>query len=238
MSQPSTPDGTDPRIVSPSEDEQTVQIAFGQSTGRTYHTADCTVVERMHDPKEVAMSVAEWKGYSKCKRCDEREGGDGYEHPGKGSRDGPNASQLLIGIDSVGCIHVRACLLDGKTTVETGDIVDAGKSTVRRHAHGNCSCDHPGRTVEYDGTEWTPADEEGIPKHITGYAPVSSDVCELMRAALAREGVTADTLADVLGSSDDAVRRHARGNCDHTVRTPPVTFNDDTKAWERVEVNR
>lgn len=238
MSQPTKPDGTDPRIVAPTEDEQTVQIAFGRSTGQTYHTADCTVVERMDDPKEVGISVAEWKGYSKCKRCDECEGGEGYDHPGKGPRDGPNASQLLTGIDSVGCIQVRACLLDGRSQVETAEIVDAGKSTVGRHAHGKCSCEHDGRTVEHTDGEWSTAEEEGIPRHITGYAPVSPDVCELMRAALARDGVDAGTLADVLGSSDDAVRRHARGNCDHTVRTLPVRYDDDARDWKRVEANQ
>jgi len=78
----SDPDGTDPRILSPSGDEETVTIARGHSTGKTYHTTDCPVVKRMNKPNEVPKRVAEWKDYDKCKRCEEEEGGDGQPRPG------------------------------------------------------------------------------------------------------------------------------------------------------------
>lgn len=61
---------TDPRVLVPEEDEQEVIVkaAFGGS-GKAYHTAECVNVRRMRQTNMVKISVAEWKGYHECERC-------------------------------------------------------------------------------------------------------------------------------------------------------------------------
>lgn len=63
---------SDPRVLTPSEDEQEVIVksAFGGS-GKAYHTAECVNVRRMRQSRSVKISVAEWKGYDECERCQE-----------------------------------------------------------------------------------------------------------------------------------------------------------------------
>lgn len=237
MSQPSKPDGTDPRIVVPDEDEETVAIAYGYSTGKTYHTANCAVTDRMSDPNHVPVSVAKWKGYTKCKRCDEREGGEGYEHPGKGPQDGPNASQLLQGISPVACVQLRALLLDGASRQEAADTLGVGKSTVGRHALGKCNCGHDAHTLTHTSDGYVTTDEGGLRTYITGVTPITDTVCDMLRRAVVREGVTATHLADVFGVSNDAVTRHARGRCNHDSAITPATFDRTANEWVTQEAD-
>lgn len=233
MSHSSKPDGTDPRIVTPDADEETVTIAHGYSTGGVYHTSECPTIKRMDDPHEVAKSVAEWKDYTKCKRCKQVEGEDGYAHPGRGPT-GPSASHTLSGVSPVMCIQLRALLLDGASQSETAAIVGVGGSTVGRHARGECECDHNARQLTFDGETYHPVGE-GVPKHITGYAPIKPAICATVRRVLPREGVSAETVSDVLDVSHSAVRDHARGECAHDIDTPALTFDHPSGAWVPVE---
>ena len=232
MSQPAdAPDGSDPRILAPSDDEPDVKIAQGYSTGNVYHTSTCPTVKRMNQPHDVPISVAEWKGYSKCKRCDEQEGGDGYEHPGKGPRNGAQISQLLTGVDAITCLQIRALLLSGETQASTADILQIGKTTVGTHGRGECDCEHHGRQLTFDGDAYHPVKGEGVPRRITGYAPISERTCANIRSALVREGVSASLIATIFAVSEDTVRLHGRGECQHGHGTPAATFDAKTNEW-------
>jgi hypothetical protein len=222
-------------MLVPDEDEETVAIAYGYSTGKTYHTADCNVTQRMDDPNHVAKSVAEWKGYTKCKRCDEREGGNGYDHPGPSTSTGPTASQLLQGITPVGCVQLRTLLLDGASRSEAADRLDVGKSTVGRHALGKCNCGHDAHTLTHTSDGYVTSEEGGLETYLTGITVIDTDACNMLRRALVRDGVTATTLATLFGISDDAVRRHARGRCDHDTPVGPARFDKNRNEWLTVE---
>lgn len=225
----SDPDGTDPRILSPGDDETTVKIAHGHSTGKTYHTGDCAVVDRMDEANEVALSVAEWKGYTKCKRCDELEGGDGYPHPG--GPDGASLSHRLHGITRARCLQIRVRLLNGGTRRSVADAVGVGAASVGRHRAGECSCEHHGRTLDYDGDGYAPIEDEGVPRKVTGRAPIDPETCADIRDTLARDGVSAAGLATILGVSESAARHHGAGECTHQHDTPPLTYDVNAQRW-------
>ena len=232
MSQPAdAPDGNDPRIVTPSEDERKVITAHGYSTGKTYHTRECPTVKRMDDPTEVPISIARWKDYTKCKRCDEHARKQQHEHVRKGPRNGGTHAQLLSGVDAPACLQIRALLLSGETQQATADILGIGKATVGTHARGECGCEHHGRPLTYDGHEYLPVKGDGVPKHITGFAPIPEQTCEHIRRVIVREGVSAVRLATVLGVSDDSIRHHAHGECDHGDSAPAASFDADEQAW-------
>lgn len=230
----SEPDGTDPRILTPDDDEPEVKIANGYSTGKTYHTADCAVVKRMDAAQTVTQSVAEWKGYTKCKRCDEREGGEGYPHPG--GPNGATTAHRLNGVGRIRCLQLRARLVGGETHKAVADAYNIGSATVGRHARGECSCEHHGRTLTGDdGPGHTPVEDEGVPRRITGRAPIEDATCADIRRALAGEGLSASALATVLGVSEGAVRRHGAGECTHAHPTPPVAYDDTSQGWVQAD---
>ena len=228
----SPPDGTDPRILTPEEDEPEVTIAYGHSTGKTYHTTDCAVVQRMSAPQDVSRSVAEWKGYTKCKRCDEREGGDGYPHPG--GPEGASLSHRLHGITRARCLQIRVRLLNGGTRRSVADAVGVGSGSVGRHRTGECSCEHHGRTLDYDGDGYSPLEDEGVPRQVTGRAPIDPATCADIRDTLPRDGVSAAGLATILGVSESPVRRHGAGECTHQHDTPPVSYDASAQRWRVV----
>ena len=71
MSQPADgPDGSDPRVLAPSDDEERVIVkaSFG-GKGKAYHTTECLNVDAMRSTREVPLSVAEWKGCDECHAC-------------------------------------------------------------------------------------------------------------------------------------------------------------------------
>lgn len=229
----SEPDGSDPRILTPDDDDPEVKIAYGHSTGKTYHTTDCAVVKRMDAPQTVARGVAEWKGYSKCKRCDEREGGEGYPHPG--GPDGASPSHRLHGITRAQCLQIRVRLLTGGTRRSVADAVGVGTASVGRHRTGACSCAHYGRTLDYDDGSYVPIEDEGVPREVTGRAPIDAATCADIRDTLARDGVSAAGLATILGVSETPVRRHGSGDCTHQHDTPPVTYDASARRWRAVD---
>jgi len=227
----SDPDGTDPRILSPSDDEPTVTIAHGHSTGKTFHTTECPVVRRMNAPNEVAQSVAEWKGYTKCKRCDEREGGDGFPHPG--GPDGPGVCHHLQGVTRAECLQIRVRLLTGGSRRTVQEALDIGNATVGRHVSGDCSCQHHAHTLTYDtgAGEYRVADDRGVPTDAAGRVQIDAPTCAVVRSALPLAGVSTRTLGTVLGISAKSVRHHATGACDHTHDTTAVAWDADERAW-------
>lgn len=228
----SAPDGTDPRILSPDDDEPEVTIARGYSTEKTYHTTDCPIVRRINNPNDVPKSVAEWKGYTKCKRCEKVEGGEDYARPGRSYADGPLPRPHRI--SRTKCLKSRALLLQGGTRRGVAEQLDIGNGSVQRHRSGSCSCEHDAHTVEYDGDGYVRTDDGGIPTHVNGRTPIPPETCVALRDTLARGGVHAATLAHLFGVSEGAARRHAVGECTHDHDTPPVTFDADAQAWRRV----
>ena len=228
----SDPDGTDSRILSPDDNEPEVTVARGNSTGKTYHTTDCPIVRRINDPNHVPKSVAEWKGYTKCKRCDEVEGGEGYTRP-----DRSYADEVLPRphrISRIKCLKSRALLLQGGTRRGVAEQLDIGEGTVQRHRSGSCSCEHDAHAVEYDGGGYARTDDGGIPTRVNGRTPISVETCAALRDTLARGGVHAVTLAHLFGVSESATRRHVAGECNHDHDTAPVTFDAGAQAWRRV----
>lgn len=228
----SPPDGTDPRILSSSGDEPEVTTACGYSTGKTYHTADCPVAERMNAPNHVPKSVAEWKGYTKCKRCKVKEGEDDYSRPGR-SPDGSPARPHRI--SRARCLQIRVLLLMGAPRRQVADRLGLGRA-VGRHGAGECSCSHDASSLTYDHDAHTyrVADDGGLPTQLTGRTPVSAEACADFRDTLARDGASAAPLARLFDVSEDAVRRHGAGDCTHQHDTPPVSYDASAQRWRVV----
>jgi len=226
------PSGSDPRVLTPDADEPEVKIAHGYSTGHTYHTADCAIVARMDDPNAVPKSVAEWKGHDKCKRCDERECGEGYPHPGGPT--GASAGQRLHHVTRVRCLQIRCQLLRGGSTRGVADATGISKSTVNRHRDGACACEHYGRTLAFDGCDYYPVEDEGVPRTPTGRTSIDCDTCADIRGALSRDGVSANALAAVFGIGTSTLRAHATGDCSHDHGVTPVRYDHDDKCWRTI----
>jgi len=185
----------------------------------------------MDDPNHVPVSVAEWKGYTKCKRCDEREGGEGYDHPGRGTVSGVSIPQMMHGITPVRCLQIRALLLDGHSRNEAADVLDVSKRTAGRHGIGRCQCDHGAQAVTYTDAGYEPDGDGGLPTLLSGTTKVTAEVCDITRRVLIREDVRTAHLAALFDVSQDSVRRHASGKCTHTTVTRPATFDPSAGKW-------
>ena len=228
----SSPDGTDPRILTPDADEDEVKIARGYSTGKSYHTTDCATVEWMNSPNTVPESTAKWKGYTKCARCEEREGGDGYPH-GNGSRAAVEHATLLGMITPAVCVTMRALLVNGGSKREVADQIGVSHSTVRRHTN-ECGCDHDAASIEYSRVKgWHTLDDGVSPVGYadTPHASLSAGACTHLRRVLVESDVRTTTLSALYDIDDSTVQLHARGDCQHDAAAPPLSFDMTDREW-------
>lgn len=233
MSQPSKPDGSDPRVVTPDADEPQVTIAKGYSTGKVYHTSStCPTIKRMDAPQEVALSVAEWKDYDKCGRCDAQESADADSPTGDFDKI-PKYASLLGRVTPSVCVAIRAALVAGASKREAGERFGVSHSTVERHTDG-CGCDHDAPPVAYaPGLTWHPTDDASLPiPHPDGRRRVTPAACARIRQTLAKTAARSAALATLYGLDTTTVRLHATGECHHDHDAPTVAYDSHDTAWE------
>lgn len=237
----SAPDGTDPRILSPGDDDPDVTIASGHSTGKTYHTMDCPVVKRMKEPKTTSRAVAEWKGYSKCERCDELESGQESQTNADAPPQVPVCPACgtdLTGVklaahlpcDAVNgkmsadlCEQLRRDLLAADSLPAVVDKYPVEDGACRRHARGDCDCrgDVPPLTYDMSAKTWVSTDK-----------PTPTErKCRAARELLVANVAPYREVAARVGMHPDTTRKHVNGACECPTVTPPLAFDHDAERW-------
>lgn len=151
---PSPPDGSDPRVLTPSDDEPDVIVkANWRGNGSGYHTTRCRNVVQMDRTRTVKQSVAEWKGYHECHVCitegEYNDDPDELETRSTGEHVHPTPTREE-------CAAFRERMVDGETPAQVAADVSWGRTAVYTHARGDChhedAPDHP--PVVYDGARW------------------------------------------------------------------------------------
>lgn len=227
MSQPSQPDGSDPRILAPSDDEEQVIVksAWG-GNGKAYHTTECRNVEQMRSTREVAKSIAEWKGYHECEVCITE--GEYNDDPAPEEQQS-TGEQVHATPTTEECARFRRLILDGDSPADVAAQTDWGRTTVYRHANGNCKCTdvaHP--PVTYGWHFDSDADDSGVLG--SNNHRIASETCKAIRVRLV-DGQTRKEVADAVGIDKSNIHRHAHGDCDHVhSNTPPVSHG-----WHEVD---
>ena len=157
MSKPTPPDGSDPRVLSPSPDEPDVTIVQNdRSSSDAYHTYpdECDKINTETHTRSVKQSIAEWQGKHLCGRCAELE-----------ARPGPLAELTPADRGSKGVIAADACatlrehVAAGHDPVAVGDELGMTKSCVYRHLRGEVSHEVPHPPLAYTDGTWTVVEE-------------------------------------------------------------------------------
>mgnify|MGYP000034627651 CR=1 FL=1 len=202
MSNSSTPDGTDPRVLAPSDDEEQVIVkgAWGAS-GNAYHTCECRNVVQMRSTREVPVSVAEWKGYHECHACITE--GEYNDDPSREAQQSTN-DHVHPTPTAEECATFRRKILAGMSPADVAAESGWGRTTVYRHATGGCKC---------EGVDHAPVaygwhvDESGETGGSNARLQVSARECRTFREQLLKGE-----------SRGDVAERHATGACGGVVR--------------------
>jgi len=236
MSDAAPPDGSDPRVLTPGDDEPEVWVASGEtSNSKKYHTNRCATVERMTRPTKVPMSIAEWRDHTLCDRCRLIDTNEDYRRPGT------TDVQVDVGYHTVTplrCLILRALALEGYTQREAADEIGVvTKGTAGKHIAGSCQCSHYGHSVEYDDANTaSPAGDGGVPDALGGQVIIPPTTCARMRRIFNDAPVSPASVAALYGTCDTTVRRHAKNTdrCQHDLGDahPPVRYNRSKKTWE------
>lgn len=152
MSDAERPDGTDPRVLVPDDDEPLVTIVSNdKSSANAYHTHPkaCDKINRTSETREVKQSVAEWQGGTKCDRCAEIDAQPRAPPEITDPRDNPQTQ-----ISAALCSALRRAVRDGHTAGAVSDAADLSRSTTYPHIRGDCSHDVAIPPSKYTGTEW------------------------------------------------------------------------------------
>ena len=154
MSQTTPTNENDPRVLTPSDDEEQVIVkgAWGAS-GDAYHTTECRNVVAMRSVREVPLSVAEWKGYHECHVCitegEYNDDPDALDTRSTGEHVHPTPTY-----DE--CAAFRKRLVNGETPAQVAADVSWGRTAVYTHARGDCQhngpVEHP--PVVYEAGAW------------------------------------------------------------------------------------
>ena len=158
MSDAAPPDGTDPRVLVPDEDEPTVTIVGAErSSSSAYHTHPeaCDKINRSTVAREVPQSVAEWQGNDLCDRCAELDALPDAPLTLTNADVPDDAKQVPADV----CAALRRAVGRGYPAGDAGRVADVSRSTVYPHVRGECDHDVAEPTYEYDGTEWVVSDE-------------------------------------------------------------------------------
>lgn len=214
---PPRPDGTDPRVLTPSDDEPEVKIA--KRNTQAYHTADCRTIYRMRERgvgfKTVKLSVAEWRDLHECDIC-EREGA--YDPDATPDRSGHADPEDAPGVAAPTCAAWRTYLGSGLPALELIDIVPYSETEVRRHLKGECA--HEVSEPAY-AFGWHPAPDPPAERDARPQTSVTAATCYALRDRLL-DGERLTDAASALSMSDGTARNHARGRCEHHNSTPPL----------------
>lgn len=154
MSKPSPPDGSDPRVLVPDEDEPEVTIVSNdRSSYDTYHThpESCDKITRTAATREVKQSIAEWKGNSLCERCAALDSAPESPIDVADATHTPGDS-----VTPAACHALRREVARGHNARAVGDAIGLGKSTTYTHLRGECGHDiaHPPLVYDEDANAW------------------------------------------------------------------------------------
>ena len=211
---PPKPDGSDPRVLTPGEDEPEVKIAKQHT--QAYHTADCRTIYRMRERgigfKTVKQSVAEWQDLHECEICCKH----GEYDPDAAPDTSPD--ERSPDITAAMCDAWRTYLGNGMAALDIIDTVPYGETNVRNHLKGNCECEPDAPPYTYGWHAATDPPEPTTPK---GHGSVAPRTCYALRDRLLDGGDLADA-AKALNMSKSTARNHAKGRCPHHNSTPPL----------------
>jgi len=154
VSKPTPPDGSDPRVLVPDEDEPLVTIVSNdRSSYDTYHTHPerCDKINRTSKTREVKQSIAEWQGNDLCDRCAELDAApespidvaDATHTPGEP-------------VTPATCHALRREVARGHDPTEVGSAIGMSKSTAYVHLRGECSHNiaHAPLVYDEDASAW------------------------------------------------------------------------------------
>lgn len=202
----STPDGTDARVLAPSEDEPTVTVkaSFGGS-GEAYHTAECVNVRKMRATREVKLSVAEWKGYHECQHCIDKK----RETPEVEPEPEPNTTDPT----KERCARVRRLFKQGLNRDEVTEHVNWSRTAVYTHGTGQCSHEIDENPVSHGWGFDSKLSDTPSARDIHN-DNISRPECATIRKSLVN-GASLRELGSEFGITKDGVRYHATGKCGH-----------------------
>ena len=200
------PDGSDPRVLAPSEDEPvvTVKSAFGGS-GEAYHTENCINVQRMRESREVKLSIAEWKGYHECENCIELREAQNEPEPDPEPEPEPDLSGA--------CADVRKDLANGMDKATVAENSPWEKRSTHRHATGKCSHDIDVPPVSYGWYFDSRVADTASVRDIRN-DNISRGECAEIRRRLVN-GASLKSLESEFHITNDGVSYHAKGECGH-----------------------
>ena len=212
---PPKPDGSDPRVLTPGDDEPTVKIA--KHNTKAYHTADCRTIYRLRDRGDVGfttrkLSVAEWQGLHECEICRTEGEYDPDDQPDRSPDEGEHD------LDAATCDAMRTYLGSGVDAVEIVDTVPFGETLVREHLKGKCDHDTDAPAYSYG---WHPATDPPEPTEPKSHGRVPAQTCYALRERLL-DDESLQSGAKALGLSKSTARNHAKGRCPHHNSTPPL----------------
>jgi hypothetical protein len=212
---PPKPDGSDPRVLTPDDDEPDVKVA--KENTEAFHTADCRTIYRLRDRSDVGFttrkrSVAEWQGLHECEIC-RREGE--YDPD---DRPDPTPDEGTHTIDAATCDALRTYLGSGMDAVEIIDIVPYGETVVREHLKGKCDHDTDAPAYSFG---WHPATDPPEATEAVDRSRVEAQTCYALRDRLL-DGQPLKDASDALRMNKGTARKHAKGRCPHRNSTPPL----------------
>lgn len=154
MSKPTPPDGSDPRVLVPGEDEPEVTIVSNdRSSYDTYHTHPkaCDKINRSSKTREVKLSVAEWQGNDLCDRCAELAAAPATPVD---VSDADHTSESRVSVAT--CHALRREVARGHDAKSVGEAIGLGKSTAYVHLRGECDHDtaHPPLVYDDAASAW------------------------------------------------------------------------------------
>lgn len=218
---PAKPDGSDPRVLTPSEDEEHVMVkgAWGAS-GDAYHTCECRNVVQMRSVREVPISIAEWKGYHECHACITE--GEYNDDPSREEQQSTDENvHPTPSIEE--CAAFRRAILEGNTPADVASDTVWGRTSIYRHATGGCKCEDVSHPPVAHGWHVDTSGEQG---DATARVQVSAKHCRVFREQLLKGESRAD-LAERHAISKTAIARHANGRCNHPPDAhghPPLSY--------------
>lgn len=200
------PDGSDSRVLAPSEDEPDVIVkaAFGGS-GEAYHTTECTNVRKMRNTRVVKLSVAEWKGYHECHHCKQKKQ--------KTPKVPPEPETNTEDPTKDRCARVRELFKQGFNRNEVTEQVEWSRTAVYTHGTGQCTHEIDEKPVSHG---WDFDEDLSDTPNIQDQRNerISTSDCKAIRQALVN-GESLHTLEAEYNLSNDGVRYHATGECGH-----------------------
>ena len=158
MSDAERPDGTDPRVLVPDDDEPIVTIVGAErSSSSAYHTHPeaCDKINRSTTSREVKQSVAEWQDNDLCERCAELDALPDAPLTLTDTDVPDDARQIPASV----CAAFRRAVGCGYPARDAGRVAGVSRSAVYPHVRGECDHDVVEPAFEYDGDGWVIRDE-------------------------------------------------------------------------------